>query len=116
MQKNRVLVTGAAGFIGANLCMKLFKKNENIHIIGIDNMNAYYAVNIKKWRLSEIERVVSESSIIGSEWNFIEGNIADKVCVDELFREYSCAMKSHFRKSGNQMSGKWKSSYASLLA
>lgn len=59
MQKNRILVTGAVGFIGANLCLKLFEKSENVHIIGIDNMNAYYDVNIKKWRLSEIERVAS---------------------------------------------------------
>ena len=88
MNKKTILKTGAAGFIGANLCMKLFEKHENIHIIGIDNMNAYYDVNIKKWRLSEIERVVSESSVNGSEWNFIEGNIADKVCVDELFCTY----------------------------
>lgn len=51
-------------------------------------MNAYYDVNIKKWRLSEIERVVSEASVNGLEWNFIEGDIADKVCVDELFRTY----------------------------
>ena len=40
MQKNRILVTGAVGFIGANLCLKLFEKYEDIHIIGIDNMNA----------------------------------------------------------------------------
>ena len=40
VQKNRVLVTGAAGFIGANLCLKLFAKYENVHIIGIDHMNA----------------------------------------------------------------------------
>lgn len=88
MNKKTILVTGTAGFIGANLCFKLFEKYKDIHIIGIDNMNAYYDVNIKKWRLSEIERVASEASANGSEWNFIEGNIADKVCVDELFRTY----------------------------
>ena len=56
-----ILVTGAAGFIGSNLCLKLFEKSENVHIIGIDNMNAYYDVNIKKWRLSEINREYSGS-------------------------------------------------------
>ena len=61
-----ILVTGAAGFIGSNLCLKLFEKYENIHIIGIDNMNAYYDVNIKKWRLSEIERVAGVVSSNGS--------------------------------------------------
>ena len=60
MKEKTILVTGAAGFIGSNLCLKLFEKNENVHIIGIDNMNTYYDVNIKKWRLSEIERVASD--------------------------------------------------------
>lgn len=83
-----ILVTGAAGFIGSNLCLKLFEKSENVHIIGIDNMNAYYDVSIKKWRLAEIERVASEASMNGSTWNFIEGNIADKACIDELFHTY----------------------------
>ena len=50
-----ILVTGAAGFIGSNLCQKLYEKSENVHIIGIDNMNEYYDVNINNWRLSEIE-------------------------------------------------------------
>lgn len=44
----RILVTGAAGFIGANLCMELFRREEGGHIIGIDNMNDYYDVTIKK--------------------------------------------------------------------
>ena len=73
VQKNRVLVTGAAGFIGANLCLKLFEKYENVHIIGIDNMNTYYDVNIKKWRLSEIERVAGAVSDNGSRWDDSDG-------------------------------------------
>ena len=88
MNKKTILVTGAAGFIGANLCMKLFKKHENIHIIGIDNMNAYYDVSIKKWRLSEIERVAGVVSSNGSRWDFVEGNIADKECINRLFDTY----------------------------
>lgn len=83
-----ILVTGAAGFIGSNLCLKLFENYENIYIIGIDNMNAYYDVNIKKWRLSEIERAAEKAGVNGSEWNFIEGNIADKNCIDKLFATY----------------------------
>lgn len=83
-----ILVTGAAGFIGANLCLKLFEKSENVHIIGIDNMNAYYDVNIKKWRLSEIERVAGVVSSNGSRWDFVEGNIADKECISRLFGTY----------------------------
>ena len=83
-----ILVTGAAGFIGSNLCLKLFEKYENIHIIGIDNMNAYYDVNIKKWRLSEIERVAESVSSNGSRWDFVEGNIADKECINRLFETF----------------------------
>ena len=66
MKEKTILVTGAAGFIGSNLCLKLFEKNENVHIIGIDNINTYYDVNIKKWRLSEIERVAEKASENGS--------------------------------------------------
>lgn len=88
MNKKTILITGAAGFIGSNLCLKIFEKYENIHIIGIDNMNAYYDVNIKKWRLSEIERAAEKAGVNGSEWNFIEGNIADKNCIDKLFATY----------------------------
>ena len=88
MNKKTILITGAVGFIGSNLCLKIFEKYENIHIIGIDNMNAYYDVNIKKWRLSEIERAAEKAGVNGSEWNFIEGNIADKNCIDKLFTTY----------------------------
>ena len=88
MKEKTILVTGAAGFIGSNLCLKLFENYENVHIIGIDNMNAYYDVNIKKWRLSEIERAAEKAGVNGSEWNFIEGNIADKNCIDKLFATY----------------------------
>lgn len=83
-----ILVTGAAGFIGSNLCLKLFEKYENIRIIGIDNMNAYYDVNIKKWRLSEVERVARSVSTSESKWDFVEGNIADKECINRLFDTY----------------------------
>ena len=56
---NTILVTGAAGFIGANLCMELLRREEGVHIIGIDNMNDYYDVSIKKWRLAEIENLAA---------------------------------------------------------
>lgn len=83
-----ILVTGAAGFIGSNLCLKLFEKSENVHIIGIDNMNEYYDVSIKKWRLAEIERVAESVRPNGSRWDFVEGNIADKECINRLFDTY----------------------------
>jgi len=86
-----VLVTGAAGFIGSNLVKRLFKDVQNIKVIGIDNMNDYYDVNIKKERLCEIDSLVSEGSN-GASWKFVKGNIADKALVDQIFAEYKPAV------------------------
>ena len=83
---NTILVTGAAGFIGANLCMELLRREEGVHIIGIDNMNDYYDVSIKKWRLAEIENLAALHS--GSTWTFVQGNIADKTLIDTIFAEH----------------------------
>lgn len=79
-------ITGAAGFIGSNLVLELLRKHELIHVIGIDCMNDYYDVNIKKWRLSEIEKEIEKHP--DSEWTFIEGSIADKSLIDQIFNEY----------------------------
>ena len=86
MNNKRIIVTGAAGFIGANLCMELFRKNEGVHVIGIDNMNDYYDVSIKEWRLAEVEKFAVESA--GSTWTFHRCNIADKAKVDAIFAEH----------------------------
>ena len=80
-----VLVTGAAGFIGSNLVKRLFKDVKNIHVVGIDNMNDYYDVNIKKERLNEIELLIGSES---GKWDFVEGNIADKALIDSIFEKY----------------------------
>lgn len=76
-----VLVTGAAGFIGSNLVMELFRTIKDINIIGIDNMNDYYDVSIKEWRLNEIEKM-------NGQWTFIKGDISDKDTIDKIFEEY----------------------------
>ncbi len=81
-----VLVTGAAGFIGSNLVAELMKTVDRIKIVGIDNMNDYYDVSIKEYRLCEIEKLATEKS--GCEWTFIKGNIADRVLIDECFEKY----------------------------
>ena len=86
MNNKRIIVTGAAGFIGANLCMELFRKGEKIRVIGIDNMNDYYDVSIKEWRLAEVEKFAAES--VGSTWTFHQCNIADKTKIDVIFAEY----------------------------
>lgn len=80
-----ILVTGAAGFIGANLVLKLLESQSGIKIIGIDNMNDYYDVSIKKWRLSEIQKEAERHS--DSSYIFIEGSIADKALIDVIFAE-----------------------------
>ena len=86
LSNKTILVTGAAGFIGSNLVLELLRTQDNIHIIGIDNMNDYYDVSIKEYRLGEIEKEIGKHS--DSKWNFIKGNIADKTLIDDIFHEY----------------------------
>lgn len=85
-----ILVTGAAGFIGSNLVMELLKEVHPVHIIGIDNMNDYYDVSIKEYRLKQIEGLAAEHP--DSSWRFVKGSIADKKLVDSLFEEYNPAV------------------------
>lgn len=80
-----VLVTGAAGFIGANLVMRLLKDEDNIRIIGIDNMNDYYDVSIKEYRLAQIQEL--EKAVPGT-FQFVKASIADKAAVQVLFQIY----------------------------
>lgn len=81
-----ILVTGVAGFIGSNLVLELLRSNETIHILGIDNMNNYYDVTIKEWRLNEIEKEVKNHK--NSIWKFVKGSIADKRLIGEVFTTY----------------------------
>lgn len=86
LNQKKILVTGAAGFIGANLCMKLLQDFNGVHIIGIDNLNEYYDVNIKNWRLYEIRRISDANQ--ENKWVFIKGSIADKKLVEDVFEKY----------------------------
>ena len=81
-----ILVTGAAGFIGSNLVLELLKTKSDICIVGLDNLNDYYDVSIKEYRLSKIEREAAFHS--DCSWKFIKGNIADRTLIDSLFEEY----------------------------
>ena len=86
LKSKTVLITGAAGFIGANLAKEILASTESVRVVGLDNTNDYYDVSIKEYRLREIEAVSSANK---AEWVFIKGNIADKVLVEELFQKYS---------------------------
>ena len=85
LQQKTIAITGAAGFIGSNLVLELLKTQSPITIIGIDNMNDYYDVSIKEWRLSEIQKCAEQHP--GSTWTFIKGDIADKTLIDEMFTQ-----------------------------
>lgn len=80
-----VLVTGAAGFIGSNLVLELLKILKNVKVIGIDNMNDYYDVSIKEYRLKQI--VEFERTVSGT-FQFVKASIADKAVVQVLFQIY----------------------------
>lgn len=81
-----ILVTGAAGFIGSNLVMELLRSLSPVQIIGLDNMNDYYDVSIKEYRLEQIAASAIELS--ESQWTFIKGNLADKALIDKIFADY----------------------------
>ena len=84
--KNKtILITGAAGFIGANLVMKLIKTGEPMKLVGLDNMNDYYDVSLKEYRLSQIEEIVAENEQI--DWWFIKGDLVDKALIDSAFED-----------------------------
>ena len=81
-----ILVTGAAGFIGSNLVLELLRSLSPVQIIGLDNMNDYYDVSIKEYRLEQIAASAAKHS--ESQWTFIKGNLADKALIDKIFADY----------------------------
>ena len=86
MKTNKtLLITGSSGFIGANLVTRLFSILDGVCIIGLDNMNNYYDISLKEYRLSQIEQAQAKSNC---SFKFVKGDLADKALIDKLFREY----------------------------
>ena len=79
-----IIVTGAAGFIGANLVKRLLADEPTAKIIGIDSVNDYYDVRLKEYRLSELSR--------NDSFTFVKGNIADKELIESVFEKYKPAV------------------------
>ena len=82
----KILVTGAAGFIGANLVLELIRMHVPMTIVGLDNVNDYYDVSLKEYRLREIEKAAAGNPNI--KWRFLRGNLADKALIDSVFAEH----------------------------
>ena len=85
LNNKTVLVTGAAGFIGANLVKRLLSEYEGVKVIGIDNMNDYYDVALKEYRLAVLNSTALDNN---ASFVFVKGNIADKEAINKLFEEY----------------------------
>ena len=81
-----IFVTGAAGFIGSNLVLEIFRSMTNVTVIGLDNLNDYYDVSLKEYRLQQIEKCTARQN--DSNWLFFKGNLADKELINKLFSEY----------------------------
>lgn len=81
-----ILVTGGAGFIGSNLIHELLKSVEPVKIVSMDNLNDYYDVSIKNWRLNRLEKEAGKHR--SSSYVFVRGELGDKETVDGLFSVY----------------------------
>ena len=81
LNRNTILINGAAGFIGANLALRICNENPEATVIGLDNLNEYYDVNIKQYRLERLRKCPN--------FTFFKGDIADKQFIEEVFSKYS---------------------------
>ncbi len=82
----KVLVTGAAGFIGSNLVERLLNTEPQIEIVNLDSVNDYYDVSIKEYRLNRLEQLAAQHP--DCKYTFVKGNLADRALIDQLFAEH----------------------------
>ena len=85
LKNKTILITGAAGFIGANLVLQILKTEKNVKIIGLDNLNDYYDVSLKEYRLNLIKEQMKDSC---NSWSFIKGDLSDKALITKLFQDF----------------------------
>ncbi len=95
LSNKTILVTGAAGFIGSNLVLKLLEEANNVEIVGIDNMNDYYDVSLKEHRLQKIADCSGQKAAEESSWTFIKCDIANKQELNRVFAEYEPQVVVH---------------------
>lgn len=77
-----ILVTGSAGFIGANLVQRLLETQPSATVVGLDNLNDYYDVSLKSFRLSQIEKAARDN------WIFVKGDLSDSALLEDLFQRH----------------------------
>lgn len=81
LENKTILVTGSSGFIGSFLCKRLLNEVDGIRVIGLDNMNDYYDVRIKEYRLNELSSF--------DNYTFIKGDLSDKSLINKIFEDYN---------------------------
>ena len=85
-----ILVTGAAGFIGNNLCKRLLRVTTESVIVGIDCMTDYNPIELKEWRLKDIQETFEQDGIARkNQWIFVKGDIADQALITKMFNQYA---------------------------
>ena len=89
LEGKTVLVTGSPGFIGANLVIRLLREMGSGTVISLDNMNGYYDVSLKEYRLDNIKKAAEQSSV---NHIFIKGDIAEIDTVNKVFSEFRPAV------------------------
>jgi len=84
LNNKTILVTGAAGFIGYYLVKRLLSEYKDIKVIGLDNLNSYYDVSLKSWRLKNLKNIKTSN-----DFEFVEGDLANKPLIEDIFTKFA---------------------------